>query len=71
MVQCKEVIICNILSRGAGIFPSPTRNIIQVFDKDGKLIAENDPFSLNVDDLLIFCEQNNIPREKAMDYFKT
>lgn len=41
---CKEVIITDIATRGEGIPYSPIRRITQVWDKDGCLIAENDPF---------------------------
>jgi hypothetical protein len=42
-VVCKEVIITNLLCRGKGIKSSPIRRVVQVFEKDGTLIAENDP----------------------------
>lgn len=41
-VEVKEVIISYILRRGDGV-NDPIRRILQVFDKDGALIAENDP----------------------------
>lgn len=43
MITCKEVIISDLTTRGKGITHSPIRRIIQVFEKDGTLIAENDP----------------------------
>jgi hypothetical protein len=43
-VICKEVIITDLTTRGEGISYSPIRRITQVWDKDGVLIAEHDPF---------------------------
>ena len=43
-VICKEVIITTIERRGEGTSESPVRIITQVWDKDGTLIAEHDPF---------------------------
>lgn len=42
MIEVKEVIVTDILTRGDGK-KSPIRPVIQVFEKDGTLIAENDP----------------------------
>lgn len=42
-VICKEVIISTIKRRGKGKLHSPIRCITEVYDKDGTLIAENDP----------------------------
>jgi hypothetical protein len=44
MVKCEEVIICDIETRGKGIPEDPVRRILQVFTKDGELIAEKDPW---------------------------
>jgi hypothetical protein len=41
---CKEVIVAMIERRGKGVEHSPIRIITQVFEKDGTLIAEYDPF---------------------------
>ena len=43
MIECKEVIITDLKTRGTGNVDNPIRNIIQVYDKDGTLIAEHDP----------------------------
>jgi len=42
-VICKELIVSTIARRGTGERHSPIRVITQVFEKDGTLIAENDP----------------------------
>lgn len=42
-ICCKEVIISSLTLRGKGTETSPCRRIIQVFEKDGRLIAEHDP----------------------------
>ena len=39
---CKEVIITNLLTRGDGTKNNPYRTVVQIYDKDGELIAEND-----------------------------
>jgi len=55
-IICKEVIVSKIGKRGKGIFPDPIRSITQVFEKDGTLIAEYDPFQnhFNSDSLIKF-----------------
>lgn len=40
---CQEVIISNLLQRGDGKIGNPYRSILQVYDKNGTLIAEHDP----------------------------
>lgn len=42
-VQLKEVIITTLTTRGKGIHPDPVRAITQIWEKDGRLIAEVDP----------------------------
>jgi len=42
-VEAREVIITTLTRRGKGDDLSPIRCITQVFEKDGTLIAENDP----------------------------
>jgi len=43
-VICKEVVITTLTRRGKGTEYSPIRVITQVFEKNGDLIAENDPY---------------------------
>jgi hypothetical protein len=49
-VICEEVIITRTTRRGEGTTESPIRAILQVFNKKGELIAENDPY-LNSENL--------------------
>lgn len=42
-VQLDEVVITNLTTRGKGTKRSPIRKILQVYTKEGGLIAENDP----------------------------
>lgn len=42
-IICKEVVVSTLTRRGQGKKHSPIRQITQVFEKDGKLIAEYDP----------------------------
>jgi hypothetical protein len=41
--KCEEVIITDMFLRGKGTPSEPYRRVVQVWDKDGTLIAENDP----------------------------
>jgi len=43
-VICKELIVATLTKRGKGEKHSPIRIITQVFEKDGTLVAEHDPF---------------------------
>lgn len=43
MIVCKELIISKTTIRGAGTDDSPTRVVVQVLEKDGKVVAEDDP----------------------------
>lgn len=43
-IICKEVIVSTILRRGKGIENDPVRCVLQVYEKDGTLIAENDEY---------------------------
>ena len=40
--HCEEVIITDLTQRGKGIEGDPIRRILQVWRKDGTLIAEKD-----------------------------
>lgn len=53
-----QVIVCTKERRGKGTFPSPIRVITEVFNLDGKKIAEHDPVNeLFTDmDIVRFCE---------------
>jgi hypothetical protein len=44
-IICKEVIVSTLTTRGDGK-SDPIREVTQVFEKDGELIAENDPYFL-------------------------
>jgi hypothetical protein len=41
--RCEEVIITDLARRGKGVKHSPIRAIVQVYTKQGELIAEYDP----------------------------
>lgn len=44
-IICKELIVSTILRRGKGIdHNDPVRRVLQVYEKDGTLIAENDEY---------------------------
>jgi hypothetical protein len=50
-VVCKELIVTTLARRGKGVKHSPVRVITQVYDKDGELIAESDPFDETFSDI--------------------
>ena len=66
-IQCKELIISSLLTRGEGVDYSPIRRITQVYDKDGNLIAERDPLPDNNQEIFAFCEW---VRKKGYDISK-
>lgn len=41
-ISVREVIVSHISTRGLGTKRSPCRKVLQVFEKDGTLIAEKD-----------------------------
>ena len=41
--KCEEVIITNLTLRGSGVEMDPYRRVVQVYTKDGVLLAEHDP----------------------------
>lgn len=56
IVKNQEVIICTKERRGNGT-DSPIRVITEVFDKDGNLIADSDPYYITIDQLLKVVKQ--------------
>lgn len=42
-VECKELIVTTLSRRGKGIKHDPVRVVMQVFEKNGTLVAEYDP----------------------------
>lgn len=48
---CKEVIVTKLKQRGNGTENDPARIITQVWEKDGTLIAESDPWNEKFDDI--------------------
>lgn len=69
-VYCQEVIITDQLRRGDGV-KTPMRQITQVFNKDGALIAENDPMAeqTTLEKIYEFALINNIPEDKIASFF--
>jgi len=41
-IECKEVIISRLTTKGNGTEENPYRKVVEVYDKDGTLIAQND-----------------------------
>jgi hypothetical protein len=57
-IKCEEVIISNLVQRGKGQMCDPIRIVLQVYTKQGELIAENDPneYSFSPKDMLEFAQ---------------
>lgn len=51
-VEVKEVVITTIARAGKGVEGDPIRRVVQVWEKNGDLIAERDEFLLEKMDLL-------------------
>jgi len=70
--KCEEVIITDILLRGKGTPSDPYRRVVQVWAKDGTLIAEKDeytiPETLSMEELLR--EGEEAYREKHGEAFQ-
>jgi hypothetical protein len=52
-IQVTQVIVSNQLTRGNGS-TDPIRRVLQIFDFEGNLIAENDPETFTMMDLVHF-----------------
>lgn len=55
---CKELVLVNMARRGDGK-ETPVRIITQVFEKDGTLIAEKDPDSYTLEQVVAICKRLN------------
>ena len=77
MVECKEVIVTDIETRGRGVERDPVRRVIQVFEKDGTFIAENDkdPLRFVVMDMVHFAkwskDKPKIDENSVYEWLKT
>lgn len=76
IVKAEVVIICKNARRGRGVNESPIRTVTQVYDKEGSLIAEEDPkgsYSIEtIWDFLRYKYQNideQTHRENVVEYF--
>jgi len=76
-VEVKELIVTNFAKRGSGKDEtSPVRTILEIYTKDGKLMACNDgQGNYSVEDLIAFgkfCASNtDLPIEEAFLKWKT
>lgn len=43
-IRCEEVIVSTVRRKGKGVEPSPIRTLVEVYRKNGELIAEYDCF---------------------------
>jgi hypothetical protein len=73
-IRCEEVIIINLTSRGSGVKHSPIRTIVQVYTKQGELIAENDPLPemFSMIDMVHFaewCRKGDQPAVPVNEHF--
>jgi hypothetical protein len=53
-VECKEVIITTLARVGQGVASDPVRSVLQVWDKEGNLIAERDDHLLQKMEQYVF-----------------
>lgn len=60
-IEVRQVVITSMRTRGRGIEGDPIRKVVEVYDFDGTLIADNDPVSMSGNDLVAFyqwCKKN-------------
>ena len=74
MINVQEVIITDLNRRGNGK-DTPLRRIIEVYEKDGSLIAQNDPMgNYRMEDMIEFakyCRADGTSRtEELLDKWK-
>lgn len=72
-IRCEEVIISDLHCRGEGTPTSVFRRVLQVYRKDGELIAEKDPCAPTHDksDMIIFARFcRNYPELMVEDIYK-
>lgn len=56
-ISVRELIVSQQIRRGNGIEGDPVRAITTVHEKDGTLIAENDPYGMfTATDAVLFCK---------------
>jgi len=70
-VKVKKLIVCTKARRGKGDNKlTPIRVLTEVFDFDGKLIAENDVFSISLESLADFIRYRfkNKEQEKVLEW---
>lgn len=66
MINCQELILSKLSLKGKGEFPSPIRELTQVFTKEGQLIAEYDPMgNYSIED--IFSLSNAIAKGQSVE----
>jgi len=58
-VYSKPVIFCTKSRRGDGQ-NTPIRTLTEIFDMDGKLIADSDPLPITIESALEFLKENDL-----------
>ena len=74
MINLQEVIICDLKTKGTGQHvSSPIRRIIEIYSKEGVLIALNDPMgNFTKEDLFEFARQCQLrPTEDIEKIFQS
>ena len=74
-VFLKKLIVCTKARRGKGTTESPIRVITEIFDTNGILIAEKDPFELTIESVIDFINyrfkgtEHERVKKWAIEYF--
>lgn len=74
-IECKEVIVSRLKTVGDGSDLNPFREVVQVFEKDGSLIAEKDGFNnfsaKDMVDYALYCLEKNVGKDQIMAKLKS
>lgn len=68
-VYSKQVIVCTKEQRGSGITLSPYRRITEVFDMDGKKIADMDTMPITLETAIDFLKEHNLLTNEVSEAF--
>jgi hypothetical protein len=74
-IECKEVIISRLVTVGDGSDLNPIRVVLQVFEKDGSLIAEKDDFNdFSAKDMVeyaLYCLESKLGKDQVIANLKS
>ena len=74
-IECKEVIVSRLKTVGDGSDLNPFREVVQVFEKDGSLIAEKDNFNnFSAKDMVqyaLYCLESKLGKDQVIANLKS